>query len=250
MEDVIIESVMWNSDDDPEDEDDDEASFDDLVDMGALMGDMDFARTTSLTYLPANYPPEKANQVFFGLYRLLKAREEYVPELAMEYALYKLIMHHVAAIDLINGELMDGMFDSLFEDLLDEEMRETIRDGEFSTIVRISDPYRRTVFDAALELVKNDSDLPEDKWNDAAEDMIMMYEDMRNYKETCFWDTDFLFLDQMSEDELRDSEINEEMGILTPKHDNVIEFPMKDRDGKEVTVKATVDIKPWDLEND
>ena len=52
--------------------------------LDELMLDLDFAKDVALDYLPKGYPVEKANQTFFGLYKLLKAEELYVPETEME----------------------------------------------------------------------------------------------------------------------------------------------------------------------
>ena len=93
MEGIILDEVDWNLamhgelENIPED-----ASFEDLADVDALMNDMDFAENVSMSYLPDNYPIEKANREFFGLYKLLKAKNEYVPELPMEYVLYSTLV--------------------------------------------------------------------------------------------------------------------------------------------------------------
>ena len=49
--------------------------LDEVIDMDELMQDMDFAENVSLMYLPDNYPKEKANREFIGLYKLPKAKQ-------------------------------------------------------------------------------------------------------------------------------------------------------------------------------
>ncbi len=65
----------------------------------------------AMAYLPEGYPPQKASQQFFGFYRLLKAKKDYVPELAMEYILFQLIFNEVDDIDTINEYAQEGAFD-------------------------------------------------------------------------------------------------------------------------------------------
>ena len=75
MEGIILDEVDWNLAMDGELENiPEDASFEDLVDVDALMNNMDFSENVSMSYLPDNYPIEKANREFFGLYKLLKAR--------------------------------------------------------------------------------------------------------------------------------------------------------------------------------
>ena len=89
MQEIILDEVSWNLvlTGQLNGEDLAAKSFDELVDIESLIYDMDFAENISMTYLPDNYPIEKANYNFFGLFKLLKAKKEYVPALAMEYKL-------------------------------------------------------------------------------------------------------------------------------------------------------------------
>ncbi len=80
-----------------------------------------------------------------------------------------------------------------------------------------------------------------------AERLMLYYEDLRQYDYTCFWDNDFLMLDEMTEDDISDSKLNDMLGIIPEKKpDNIIQFPVKGSDGKYVTVKAEIKIDPWD----
>lgn len=79
------------------------------IDVDALMDDMDFAENVALLYLPDGYPVAKANYEFFGLYKLLKAKEEYKPPLPMEYILYHIICGEVAQIDDVSEMTEEGV---------------------------------------------------------------------------------------------------------------------------------------------
>ena len=130
MEEIILDEAGWNMamdgtlSDVPKD-----AGFDDLVDIDKLADDMGFAENVSMSYLPDNYPIEKANREFFGLYKLLKAKKEYVPELPMEYVLYHIIMNEVWLIDEINEDTKDGLFDEIIEGLSEAERNDPPSSG-------------------------------------------------------------------------------------------------------------------------
>ncbi len=79
---------------------------------------------------------------------------------------------------------------------------------------------------------------------------INLYEDLREYDETCFEDTDFLLLDKMSQEEIIKSGLDEYMGIIVPKETRSIEFPVQGKNGQELNVKAEIYIHPWDLEDE
>ena len=73
---------------------------------------------------------------------------------------------------------------------------------------------------------------------DLGEEEVALYENLHNYKSTLFWDEDFMFLDDMTEDQLDRSPMAEEMGIGSPNQMVIDVY------GKEVTIKA----RPWELE--
>ncbi|SCY14435.1 hypothetical protein [Butyrivibrio sp. INlla14] len=286
METIILDEVAWRMAVKGElDESAANKSFDEMVDFAELMIDMDFAQDVSSLYLPENYPIERANQVFFGLYKLLKAKKEYVPELVMEYALNSVIQRQINEVDLINEEMEDGIFDDMEEDegfwdadafaniddealpFYDEDHPRDFTDPfiyddvdisdleddeddeeEYSTVMPIPEPDRTTVKKAILEDMAGDYEGEE--LEEVTEDIINMYEDLRRYEESCFWDVDFLLLDKVTEEQLRNSPANEYFGIIDPKEPNVVEFPFRDEDGKQINIQANIDINPWDMEDD
>ena len=256
MEGIILDEVDWNMamdgtlKDVPKD-----ASFSDLVDIDSLAADMDFAENVSLSYLPENYPIEKANREFFGLYKLLKAKKEYVPELPMEYVLYHVIMNEVWQVDQINEDTEDGLFDAIIEDVKDDPFFAGIEDEEYTTIERIPEPERSM----ALKGIRDDAEqvayestekgdgsygeVTEEDIDTVAEELLSRYEDLREYKEICFWDTDFMFLDDYDEDDLIHSPVGEFMGLAERKDIRSVDM---DLGGSKVHMELNV--APWENE--
>ncbi|MCR5452702.1 MAG: hypothetical protein K6F00_08760 [Lachnospiraceae bacterium] len=218
-----------------------EKPLDEVVDMDSLMQNLEFAENVSLSYLPDNYPIEKANREFIGLYRLLRAKDEYVPELPMEYVLDRIIENAIWQVDMINEDMADGFFDALKDNPFFDGTEE---EGELTTIERIPNPDRAVVL-AALEKECEEIELPEDDEDDyGPEDMILLYEDLRNYVETCFWDTDFAFLDEMDEDTLINSVEAKQLGIDARTDVKKVELSL---DGN-INVNMEINAAPWDME--
>lgn len=142
-------------------------------------GDMIFAQKVSAGFLPENYPVSKANYVFLGLYNLLKAGEDMVPEITMEYVL-------------------DGAINWAIEQA-QRAGREPVEQV----------PGREFV------LASIQKELDEEGEDLTAEEMLEMYEDLREYIDVCFWDIDFALLDQLSKEQLRHSDLNKLLGIMS-----------------------------------
>ena len=236
MEQIILDEAVWDLAMDGEDIPKD-AAFNDLVDIDKLSNDMDFAENVSSTYLPDNYPLEKANREFFGLYKLLKAKKEYVPELPMEYVMYRVIMNEVWQIDMINQDTEDGLFD----ELMDDPFFEGIEDEEYTTIERIPEPERSVALDGLKEYAFDMS--LETGEETTAEGVLAQYEDLRNYDEICFWDTDFALLDRVDEDTLINSEVGKALGLAGRKDIKKMEM---DIGGSKVNME--MNIAPWERE--
>lgn len=245
MEDIILDEVSWDMAMNGElSEADYNKSFEEMVDLPALMTNSDFAENVSLAYLPEGFPVEKANREFFGLYGLLKAKKEYVPDLAMEYILYHVIYGEVGQVEMINEDTEDGLFD----ELMDDSFFKGIEDEEYTTVLQIPEPERTKVLNAVLEQAKGEccDESPEEM----AEYLMSLYEDLKEYENLCFWDTDFMLLDDMDEDEIVGSVLNKYMGIADVKEDKVISFPVDGKDGKQINVTATLNMFPWELEDE
>lgn len=238
MEGIILNEVDWNlaMDGDLSDIPKD-ASFEELVDIDKLMDDLDFAANVSMSYLPDRYPVKKANHEFFGLYKLLKAKGEYVPELPMEYILYRIIMNEIWQVDTINQDTEDGLFD----DLMDDPFFDGIEDEEYTTIERIPEPERSAALDGLKEYALYESGERGEEVTE--EEMLSVYEDLRNYDEICLWDTDFNLLDRVDEETLINSEVGKALGITERKDMKKMEMEIG---GNKVNVK--INIAPWDLE--
>lgn len=142
--------------------------------------DMDFADCIRI-FFPKGYPVEKMNMKFFGLYSLLKSEKEYVPQLAMEYALDQLIELKLDEYRLLEQSPTESM-------------------PEHDYVYRI---------------------LLRDCTPDEATGIMDVYENMENYLEVCFWDSDFALLDEFTEEEIRNSPMNEMLGIMPRWPDNV-----------------------------
>lgn len=265
MEDIILDEVVWEMAQRGElDQSASTKSFDELVDLKELMLDDEFAAAVSMSYLPDNYPLEKANKKFFGLYKLLRAKKKYVSDLTTEYVLYSIIESEIGEVDMINQDIDDGLFDDLEDDMIDgfdEDFDEDFDDDEddffgddfdddekLTTVERIPEPDRSVVKKAALESYKGDFEGEE--LEETTEYLVNCYEDLRAYLDICFWDTDCLLLDDYTEEQLAQLELNEQLGIVAEKEKKIIEFPFQNRDGKQTRIKAELDIDPWDLEDE
>lgn len=260
MEEIILDEVAWDMALAGElGEDAMTKSFEEMVDLAALMNDMEFAENVSMTYLPEDFPVDRANQEFFGLYNLLKADKEYVPDLVKEYILYAIIFMEIEQTDMINEDIADGLFE--IGDEMEEPFGEIPKalknitfldpisdeDEEYTTVEQIPEPERTIVRDAVRKMCEGS--VPEEELDEHVDYVLSTYEDLREYEESCFWDHDFMLLDDMTEDEIRESGLNEMMGIVGPKPSNVIEFPFKYADGEEKNIKAKVIVHPWDTED-
>lgn len=245
MEDIILDEVSWNMAERGElDESSYNKSFNEMVDLAELLTDRDFAENVSSAYLPEWFPIERANQEFFSLYKLLKAKKEYIPELVMEYALYHVIYSNVGDVDMINEDTEEGLFDEMMGD----PFFEGIEDEEYTTVMQIPEPDREKVLKAIRKQCEDECS-PEEV-DEAVEYTISLYEDLRHYDEICFWDMDYALLDEMDEEELQSSSLNQYMGISDTKEPNIIQFPMKGKDGRDVNVSVKLDIHPWDMEDE
>lgn len=141
-------------------------------------------------YFPESYPREKIGKSFLGLYALLTVEDNFVPELAMEYAMYAVI----------------------------QSVIEECEDTGISTIIEM--PEREYV----LSKLKEDyTDVGDDDLK--AEDVLRDYEDLNEFIEHCFWDVDFLLLDDYTEEELKNSPLNDMLGILDDKQENTFDVP-------------------------
>ena len=89
-----------------------------------------------------------------------------------------------------------------------------------------------------------------EKLDDLLDYALSTYEDLREYEENCFWDHDFMMLDEMTKEELINSDLNKVFGFAGPKKSNVIEFPFRQSDGKERNIKSKIIVHPWDAEGE
>lgn len=142
--------------------------------------DEDFQDYIAL-YFPRSYDRNKMVKTFSGLYALLQSQDEFVPELAMEYLMANLIM---------------GKLEEYKEMGMEELMVEPMEKHAY-IIGKLHEIY----------------DGNEDEFGISAEEIMNQIENLQEYLELCFWDMDYALLDECSEDELRDSPLNEILGI-------------------------------------
>ena len=262
MEEVIIDEVAWDMALSGDlGEEDVFRPIEELVDIAALMNDMEFAENVSLTYLPENFPVDRANQEFFGLYHLLKAEKEYVPDPVKEYILYAIITMEIMQTDMINGDIEEGLFDlpDEFEDSFDDDFRNDMGDFSFlnedsddnekyTTVEQFPEPERTIVTDAMRKMGEG-SIRDEDK-DMFIEIFLSKYEDLREYEGICFRNYDFLMLNDLTEEELINPELYKTLGIADPNPSNIIEFPFRNAEGEEKNIKAKIIVHPWDAEDE
>jgi len=176
-----------------------------------IMFDKDFASEIAVLF-PEKYNLSEMNSVFFGLYRLLKAKGMYVPTLPMEY-----ILDRMLAIETLMSEEEDDVSGVL---LFPEPQRSYLK--RYFELLYTDKPGTK---EAAME----------------AEMVLNTFEDIGEYQESCFWDRDFALLDDISEEELAKSPLNDMLGIMTPEKTVEIGAP-----GGMMTIKIRV--YPWDTE--
>ena len=183
----------------------DEAFFNDWMDMYAMT--------------PNTVGPQRALHDFFSLYRLLKAKKEYKPDLTMEYILYRVIK---LELDICKDE---------------PELHDRVK--------KIPEPARSQMMEELLveaaELKEGDPETWEESIPEIADQLMAYYEDLDKYVLTCFEDEDFLFLDDMDEDEMEGSGFADDFGVNIK--------------GDEATVKIEGDgqnfefgVPAWELE--
>ena len=135
----------------------------------------------AMQYLPENYDVKKAGRVLLGLYALLTAKDEFIPQLIQEYALSSVIETNIRFLQE-NGE---------------------------TTVIPMQGQDRAYVLEKIREELAGSDESEED-----VKMQMELIEDITYYPETCFWDADYQFLDTYTEEELLDSDLNKFMGIM------------------------------------
>ena len=236
------------------------SNIEEMVNFDALLGNRAFAEEVSLFFAPEGFDPIRANWNFLELYRLLKAKKEYVPELVMEYMLAQLIHREIWTVDTIREDTEDGLFDEamretmgfLFDDDDDdydeEEDEDLDEDGfsfdddeEYTTIERIPEPDRSYVLSVFREEAEEEL---------TGEELLEEFEDLRKYDESCFWDFDYAMLDMIDEPTLRGSSMWEELGIGDDKELRYIDVKTSDGKGGMTEMRLEVPVLPWDQEEE
>ena len=233
--DLMDETVflMWTQEKYEDEDGYDEAGryrhIDEFFKLDDLMNDLEFAKEVSRCYLPKNYPIEKANEAFLELYKLLRAKGEYIPELPMEYVLLGMIYEQIEWIETeIEIDKKRGIEPN-------SSTSEKIPEPERTKVLNaMKDPYERC-FNPEIE--EYDPDY-----------FIDQYEDMKNYPDICFWDHDCLMLDDMSLEELKGSVIDQLFDMTGFKDSRHYQEIQIGPNGEEKIVDVSLDDYPWNLE--
>lgn len=155
--------------------------------------DKEFAYEISW-HFPENYPEDKIVGKYLGLYALLISEEEFVPELVMEYVIDSLLKTQVA-LWKDSGQIWS-------EPVPEREYVLSALREEFGDITDTENGIR------------------------SAEDILQNYENLCEYRDYYFWDTDFAFLDILTEEEIQKLDMNRQLGIVDiNKKDNRFVIP-------------------------
>lgn len=139
------------------------------------------------SFFPEGYPEEKMGRVFLGLRALLESEYEFIPELVMEYVMYRLITYRI--------EISDDLDLSTLEPI----------PGERDYVIRVlKEEYPETTAEET-----DDDDMGFISWQEKLEQL----EDLHYYEEVYFWDMDYLQLDFFTEEELANSPVATYLGI-------------------------------------
>lgn len=151
----------------------------------AAEDDTEFQDAVSI-YFPENYPQERMGKMFLGLRALLESEYEFVPELAMEYVMYRLIEERVQISDDIGSDT-----------------QEPITSGREYVIQILKEEYPDK---GSIDSEDEDSNI---SWKEKLERL----EDLHYYEDIYFWDIDYLQLDYYTESELKESPVSKYLGI-------------------------------------
>ena len=233
------------------------SNIEEMVNFEELLGNMAFAEEVSLLFVPDGFDPIRANWNFLELYRLLMAKGEYVPELAMEYILAAVIRREIWTVDTINEDTEDGLFDEAArafiaslaspedeeeydEEDLDEDGFSFDDDEEYSTIERIPEPDRSYVLSCFTKEAAGEGY--------TGEELLEEFEDLRRYDESCFWDDDYAMLDTIDEATLQSTSLWEDLGLEMATGKRYISVKTSDGKGGTMQVRLEVPAVPWEEE--
>ena len=189
-----------------------------IIDLDRMRKDERFATEwlRELELIPQTIGTQRGLQDYFSLYDLLKAKEEYKPSLSMEYIL----------LGIIDMEL------DYCKDVPEFHQR----------VKRIPEPSRSQMMqelqEEAAKIKAEDPDI-EDKGNEFVEKLMVYYEDLDEYINICFEDTDCLFLDDMDEEELEKSGFADLLGVHITGDSRMMQVIHKNGKTKEY------DVSPW-----
>lgn len=208
---------------------------------------------------PKSYPgsEEQMLDILKGLYSLLNSDKEFVPTLLMEYVLAHIIR---ACIDIYDDEQADieehgeDDFEEYEEDMIagmSKENREAFlqqkkewerenHTPDKSVNYPFSNKTYMKIVKAYTELYMGETDIEDEREARKAckEDAEYMTDALWHFSEEwldfCFWDDDYMMLDEFTVYDLRQSELNSATGAL-PKNpmDEAFFLPKNWKDSKD-----------------
>ncbi len=189
-----------------------------IIDLNRMRQDERFVTEwlEEFDLIPQTIGPKRALHDFFSLYDLLKAKEEYKPDLSMEYILLR----------VIDSEL------DLCKDM--PELHHKVK--------RIPKTVRTQMMQELIqEAIKSKEMDPDIKGSiqKIAREMMAYFEDLNEYINICFEDTDCLFLDDMDEDEMKQSGFADQMGV------HIMGDTRKMQIIHNSGMTVEVDVSPW-----
>jgi len=149
-----------------------------------LSNQLEILKDSLEDFFPEDFDRNDIPEIMKELYFVITSDEEYIPNLVEEYVL-------AACID----EMQDVVND----------------DGGVELIVPM--PHREEIIKSMKEYLENECGESEEEAAEIAEDRIRGIEDFSGIVDYCFYDTDFMMLDDLTAEDIVKSGVNDELGV-------------------------------------
>lgn len=180
---------------------------------------------------PITFPEDNIDEMLHiikGLYSLIISDKHWVPSLIMEYVMAKIIIIEARKFydDLLNFE--NNMDEYKKFELSDEENRKMQNQ---SIDIPFTEKLKAEYIDARVKYWKedmgiNDDNLSEDDIKEisiereyAKEVIENCWHFSKSWLDWCFWDDDYLMMDDISVGEIKNSWINDAIGVIGKEKD-------------------------------
>lgn len=202
-------------------------------------------------YFPENFPSdnkEKMLETMKALYSLMMSKDACVPTLLMEYVLSKILEFCIEDYEGYRDNVFNELIEcGIIEDCIPAETSDEFIDDVFREhyfdYLEICAGYDKQYIDRRKKSQDKEADLPftDNTFNKLVKAYMTLYEEecvfdeddteeyriryckgvvnniwhfSREWLEWCFWDSDYMYLDDMEPGELRNSFVNKYIGIL------------------------------------